>query len=74
MPYVRESAIVGGKEIIIETGKWAKEASGSVVIRCGDSMVLVTAAGSAQPCVTSTSCRFCLRVPGEVLFDRQDSW
>ena len=49
MPYVRESAIVGGKEITIETGKWAKQAGGSVVVRCGDSMVLVTAAGSAQP-------------------------
>ncbi|MGE0545637.1 MAG: polyribonucleotide nucleotidyltransferase [Kofleriaceae bacterium] len=49
MPYVRETAIVGGKEIIVETGKWAKQAGGSVVIRCGDSMVLVTAAGSAQP-------------------------
>jgi len=49
MGFVRESAIVGGKEITIETGKWAKQASGSVVIRCGDSMVLVTAAGSAQP-------------------------
>jgi polyribonucleotide nucleotidyltransferase len=49
MPYVRESAIVGGKEIVIETGKWAKQASGSVVIRCGDSMVLVTAQGSKDP-------------------------
>ncbi|MGE0868282.1 MAG: polyribonucleotide nucleotidyltransferase [Kofleriaceae bacterium] len=49
MPYVRETAIVGGKEIIVETGKWAKQAGGSVVIRCGDSMVLVTAAGSSQP-------------------------
>jgi polyribonucleotide nucleotidyltransferase len=49
MPFVRETAIVGGKEIIVETGKWAKQAGGSVVIRCGDSMVLVTAAGSAQP-------------------------
>jgi polyribonucleotide nucleotidyltransferase len=49
MPYVRETAIVGGKEIIVETGKWAKQAGGSVVIRCGDSMVLVTAAGSQQP-------------------------
>ncbi|HET7502625.1 MAG TPA: polyribonucleotide nucleotidyltransferase [Kofleriaceae bacterium] len=49
MPYVRETAIVGGKEIIVETGKWAKQASGSIVIRCGDSMVLVTAAGSPQP-------------------------
>src|SRR5580765_4438884 len=49
MGYVRETAVVGGKEIIVETGKWAKQAGGSVVIRCGDSMVLVTAAGSAQP-------------------------
>jgi polyribonucleotide nucleotidyltransferase len=49
MAYVRETAVVGGKEISIETGKWAKQASGSVVIRCGDSMVLVTAAGSVQP-------------------------
>src|ERR1700759_3877258 len=49
MSFVRETAIVGGKEIIVETGKWAKQASGLVVIRCGDSMVLVTAAGSAQP-------------------------
>jgi len=49
MAFVRETAVVGGKEISIETGKWAKQASGSVVIRCGDSMVLVTAAGSAQP-------------------------
>jgi len=49
MPFVRETAIVGGKEIIVETGKWAKQASGAVVIRCGDSMVLVTAAGSVLP-------------------------
>src|SRR5499427_2671277 len=49
MAHVRETAIVGGKEITIETGKWAKQAGGSVVVRCGDSMVLVTASGSAQP-------------------------
>ena len=49
MPHVRESAIVGGKEITIETGKWAKQAGGAVVVRCGDSMVLVTAAGSSSP-------------------------
>ncbi len=49
MPFVRESAMVGGKEIIVETGKWAKQSGGSVVIRCGDSMVLVAATGSAHP-------------------------
>jgi polyribonucleotide nucleotidyltransferase len=49
MSFVRESVTVGGKQISIETGKWAKQASGSVVIRCGDSMVLVTATASKAP-------------------------
>jgi polyribonucleotide nucleotidyltransferase len=49
MGFVRESVTVGSKEISIETGKWAKQASGSVIIRCGDSMVLVTATGSKEP-------------------------
>jgi polyribonucleotide nucleotidyltransferase len=47
--YVRESVTVGGKEISIETGKWAKQASGSVVVRQGDTMVLVTATASKGP-------------------------
>jgi polyribonucleotide nucleotidyltransferase len=49
MPFVRETAVVGGKEIIVETGKWAKQAGGSVVVRCGDSMVFVAATGSQLP-------------------------
>ncbi|MBP6633549.1 MAG: polyribonucleotide nucleotidyltransferase [Kofleriaceae bacterium] len=49
MPYVKETALVGGKEITIETGKWAKLAGGAVVVTCGDTKVLVTACGSAQP-------------------------
>src|SRR3954463_5629024 len=49
MPFVRETAVVGGKEITIETGKRAKQAGGPAVIRCGESMVLVTAAGSVLP-------------------------
>ena len=39
----RVSAEVGGKEISFETGKLAKQASGSVVVRAGDTMVLCTA-------------------------------
>ena len=46
---VKESCIVGGKEITIETGRWAKQAGGAVVVRCGDTMVLVTATGSQNP-------------------------
>jgi polyribonucleotide nucleotidyltransferase len=39
----RYSTTLGGRELIIETGKYAKQASGSVTVRYGDSMVLVTA-------------------------------
>jgi polyribonucleotide nucleotidyltransferase len=49
MSHVKESVTVGGKEITIETGKWAKLAAGAAVIRLGDSMVLVTAGGSKEP-------------------------
>lgn len=33
----------GGRIITIATGKWAKQASGAVVVSCGDTVVLVTA-------------------------------
>ena len=39
---------VGGQPLTIETGKLAKQASGSVVVRYGDTMVLVTACYSPQ--------------------------
>ncbi|MSP62871.1 MAG: polyribonucleotide nucleotidyltransferase [Myxococcales bacterium] len=41
--HIRESIDFGGKELSIETGKMAKQADGSVVVRYGDTMVLVTA-------------------------------
>lgn len=37
---------VGGKQITIETGRMAKQADGSVVVSCGNNMVLVTAVSS----------------------------
>src|SRR5687768_9909170 len=39
----RVSVEIGGNEISFETGKLAKQASGSVVVRAGDTMVLSTA-------------------------------
>jgi polyribonucleotide nucleotidyltransferase len=39
----RVSAQIGESEISFETGKLARQASGSVVVRCGDTMVLCTA-------------------------------
>ncbi len=44
----RVEAEIGGKIIAIETGKIAKQASGSVVIRSGETMVLVTAVGAGE--------------------------
>lgn len=40
---VRESVVIGGQEISIETGHMARQADGAVVVRVGDTMVLVTA-------------------------------
>ncbi len=39
----RVSVEIGGSEISFETGKLAKQASGSVVVQAGDTMVLATA-------------------------------
>ncbi len=41
-------AEIGGKKISIETGKIAKQASGSVVIRSGETIVLVTVVGAGK--------------------------
>ncbi len=40
---------IGSHTISIETGKLAKQADGSVIVRQGDTMVLVTACRSANP-------------------------
>jgi polyribonucleotide nucleotidyltransferase len=43
------SAKVGNQSITLETGRVAKQADGSVVVRTGDSMVLVTAVSAKEP-------------------------
>jgi polyribonucleotide nucleotidyltransferase len=40
---------VGGRTISIETGRLAKQADGSVVVRSGDTVVLVSACSAANP-------------------------
>src|SRR5512143_2419922 len=40
------TARLGESEILVETGTLAKQASGSVTVRCGDSVMLITAASS----------------------------
>ncbi len=39
----------GGREIIIETGKLAKQADGAVVVRQGDTMLLATVVAAKEP-------------------------
>ena len=40
---------VGGREVIIETGKYTEQANGSCVVRCGETAVLVTVCMSKTP-------------------------
>lgn len=43
------STTLGGRPLVIETGKMAKQANGAVLVRYGDTVVLVTATASAEP-------------------------
>ena len=45
----RKEIEIGGKPLIIETGKIAKQADGAVTVRYGDTVVLVTAVAAKTP-------------------------
>lgn len=45
----RTAIVLDGKEIVIETGEVAKQARGSVLVRCGDTVVLVAVCMSHEP-------------------------
>ncbi|HEX8137487.1 MAG TPA: polyribonucleotide nucleotidyltransferase [Pyrinomonadaceae bacterium] len=47
--YLKESIKLGDGELTVETGRIAKQADGSVVIRYGDTMVLVAAVAATTP-------------------------
>ncbi|MDX6709436.1 MAG: polyribonucleotide nucleotidyltransferase [Blastocatellia bacterium] len=47
--YLKESIKLGERELTVETGKVAKQADGSVVIRYGDTMLLVAAVAAKTP-------------------------
>lgn len=40
---------IGGRKLTIETGRMAKQADGAVLVRYGDTVVLVTAVGADEP-------------------------
>ena len=33
---------IGGREVVIETGKYAEQTNGSCVVRCGETAVMVS--------------------------------
>lgn len=45
---IRESVMLGGRPLTLETGRLAKQAHGSVLVTYGESMVLVTAVSSQE--------------------------
>src|SRR5947199_8195511 len=47
--YLKESIKIGDYELTVETGRVAKQADGSVVIRYGDTMLLVAAVAANSP-------------------------
>jgi polyribonucleotide nucleotidyltransferase len=47
--YLKESIKLGDKDFSVETGKVAKQADGAVVVRYGDTMLLVTAVSARVP-------------------------
>ena len=50
MAFVRESVVVNGKPLVLETGRLAKQAHGAVLVSYGESVVLVTSvSGDERP-------------------------
>ena len=43
MSFVRESVLIHGKPLVLETGRLAKQAHGAVLVTYGESVLLVTA-------------------------------
>ncbi|MFN3872859.1 MAG: polyribonucleotide nucleotidyltransferase [Ignavibacterium sp.] len=48
MAIIKKEVEIGGKLFSIETGRYAKQANGAVMVRYGDTMVLVTAVASEE--------------------------
>ncbi len=46
--FVRESVMVGGRSLTLETGRLAKQAHGSILVTYGDTVVLVTAVSAEE--------------------------
>jgi len=45
----RQEAVIGGRVMSIETGRVAEQASGAVLVRYGETVILATVVGSSEP-------------------------
>ncbi len=66
------SAQLGSNTVTIETGRMAKQADGSVLVSCGNNMVLVTAVSSKKESTLDFFPSDC-RIPGKILRHRKNS-
>ena len=53
--------LADGREIMIETGKLAKQADGSVVVKMGDTMLLGTVVATRNPTLILCRSRWSIR-------------
>lgn len=49
MEFKQYKTTYAGRELTIETGKYCGQTNGSCVVRCGDTVVMVSATMSKQP-------------------------
>ena len=49
MNYKEFTLKVGGRDVVIETGKYAEQTNGSCLVRCGETAVMVSVCMSAAP-------------------------
>ena len=47
--FIRENVKIGDRVVTLETGRIAKQAHGSCLVTCGESIVLVTVCGTTEP-------------------------
>jgi polyribonucleotide nucleotidyltransferase len=47
--FLKQAINLGGRDLVIETGRIAKQADGAVLVRQGETMVLVTAVSAREP-------------------------
>lgn len=47
--YKEFKTVIGGREVVVETGKYAEQTNGMCVVRCGETAVMVTVCMSPAP-------------------------